>query len=62
MAESTKANGLTTIWKVWVSILGKTDGNTKGSIKMTKSMVSDFTPGLTRGNIKVCGTVVSNMD
>jgi hypothetical protein len=61
MAESIKVNGLTIIWKVWESILGKMEGNTKVSIKMTRSMVSDFIPGLTRGSIKVCGIEASSM-
>jgi hypothetical protein len=62
MAGSIKVNGWITIWKEWESTLGKTEGDTKESIKMTKSMVTDSILGQTRDSIKACGTVENSMD
>jgi hypothetical protein len=61
MADNTKVNGLITIWKAWVFILGLMAEGMKVSIRMIKNtgLVSIY--GQTKDNIKVNGLGVNNM-
>ena len=61
MEDSTRENGLTTIWTVLEFILGKTEDHTVGSIKMTRSMDTVSTHGLMAELTLVTGAEASNM-
>lgn len=62
MAVNIKENGSTTIWREWAFTLGKMEGATKANIETIRSMGTEFTHGQITECIKVCGSVVNNMD
>lgn len=62
MVDVTKENGLTTIWKVWVSTSGMMAGCIKANTKMTKNMALVYIHGLTGGVMRATGIRESSME
>ena len=62
MDAGIRDSGSTIIWMVSVFIPGKMADTMKASIEMTKSTVTEFTPGVIIDNIEVIGPKASNTD